>query len=362
MLKKYVFYFIVSFLSCNTLMANENLSLINSSQEDFVELSLPLRGKIKKSNITKIQESYNQAFDDDQRIKLYLQTPYEKRQYVFPMIHAAPFISHKIKTHPEIIIWKNKKPTIIAPQLVEFSKNHLENLSPFFYIYLDPDFWNPPHPESQQVMAFNNPFSIMNEEEATQVYPTLQKIFNLSDKPTDNYLKTILNEEDILNVSNVISDLDSFLSTLKDSKKFTLDMIDLQRTQIHRAIADPFKMFIYSIKKTGEEKNFSDFLKKHNFSSLDEFAKKADLIFKSFQILHLNLNAAIEINHNRFNNNFKELSESDFATEDITPIEMYSRLHQAKSGDVYFVKKYLPQLKNIFKTKFIESGIMIFVD
>ena len=158
MFKQYIFYFMTSFLCSIPSIAQESIDATNSNQEDIVELSAPLYGQIKKSNIAKIQERYNKAFDDDQRIELYLQTPYEKRQYVFPMIHAAPFISHKIKSHPEIIIWKNKIPTKIAPQLAEFSKTHLENLSPFYYIYLDPDFWNPPSPEASANQNFNNPF------------------------------------------------------------------------------------------------------------------------------------------------------------------------------------------------------------
>ncbi len=362
MLKPYIFYFMTSFLYIYPTLAQETLETTNSNQEDIIELSAPLYGQIKKSNIAKIQERYNKAFDDDQRIELYLKTPYEKRQYIFPMIHAAPFISHKIKSHPEIIIWKNKIPTKIAPQLAEFSKTHLENLSPFYYIYLDPDFWNPPYPESEHNNSFNNPFSMMSEKEIDYVYPTLKQLFNLSDDPNDSYLKTTITENDIVTISNVIADLDSYNKSIKTPNTLTLELINLQKDQMNRSIADPFKMFVISLKKLGQEEQFSDFLKKHNIASMEEFAQKADLILKSFQILHLNLNAAIDINHNRFNYHIKPLDEKDFGEKDITPIEMYSRLHQAKSGDVYFVKKYLPQLKNIFKTKFIESGIMIFVD
>ena len=132
--------------------------------------------------------------------------------------------------------------------------------------------------------------------------------------------------------------------------------------QPYRSIGDPFKMYALSVKSLGEEKSYNDFLKKHGFNSISEFSQKADILIKAYKILKLNLNAAIEINHARYTKQTKELQESDFGTPDIDVTDMYIRLHQAKSGDIYFVKKNLEQLSNVFKTNFIDKGLMILVD
>lgn len=361
MFQKSIYGVITCLLCFNQAWATENKDISSLIQKDIVQLQAPLYGQIKKSNIAKVQEEYNKLFDDDQRIKLYLQVPYEKRQYIFPMIQTAPFVSHKIKTHPEIIIWKNKKPTVIAPQLKEFAQNHLNNLSPFFYIYLDPDFWTK-STEKKIAPTFNNPYAMLTEKEADYVYPTLQQLFEISDQSADEYLKTSLTNEDILKVSNVIALLDTYQPTNGSLKELSLKLINVQHKQIHRATADPFKMLVRSLKELGEETKFSSFLKDQGFSSSNEFAEKADLLLKSFQILNLNLNAAIEINHIRYTRQTKPFNEDEFGQQDIDPIDMYIRLHQASSGDVYFVKENLSKLKNVFKTDFINKGIMILVD
>lgn len=257
---------------------------------------------------------------------------------------------------------EKQKPTIIAKQLNNFAKNHLDDLSPFFYVYLDPDFWNPKVKESNLDNSFNNPFAMLPQKEADYVYPTLKQLFNISNQPSENYLKTELSENDILNISNVLTNLDTYQPANGSLQELSLKIINLQKDQIHRAIADPFKVFINSLKVLGEEKSFADFLKKHNISSPNEFAAKADLTLKAFQILNLNLNAAIELNHVQFNRQIKPFEETEFLSQDIEPIDMYIRLHQAKSGDVYFIKQHAELLKSIFKNNFIDKGLMISID
>ncbi len=91
------------------------------------------------------QRSYQQRLDvvkmQDALLHALLQIPFEKRVYVYPALFESRNISKKIVTHPQIIIWKGKKPTRIAPQMQEFAKEHLENMSAKFYPLLDPDGW-----------------------------------------------------------------------------------------------------------------------------------------------------------------------------------------------------------------------------
>lgn len=59
----------------------------------------------------------NQPLTDEQIIESVLQTPFEYRQYTVPQLHESVYTSQKVRTHPDIIIWKGKVPTRIAPQL-----------------------------------------------------------------------------------------------------------------------------------------------------------------------------------------------------------------------------------------------------
>jgi hypothetical protein len=80
----------------------------------------------------------------DELLDFLLKIPFEKRQYIFPMLSEQKDTSKKIKTHPDILVWKNKRPTRIAkrfqndPELLEF-------LPAQFYHFLAPEMW----PEEQ---------------------------------------------------------------------------------------------------------------------------------------------------------------------------------------------------------------------
>ncbi len=76
----------------------------------------------------------------DELLDFLLKIPFEKRQYIFPMLSEQKNIPKKIKTHPDILVWKNKRPTRIAkrfqndPELLEF-------LPAQFYHFLAPEMW-----------------------------------------------------------------------------------------------------------------------------------------------------------------------------------------------------------------------------
>ena len=77
----------------------------------------------------------------DDLLKSLLKIPFEKRVYVYPALFESNTIPKKIVTHPQIIVWKGKKPTKIAPQMQEFAKEHLDYMPAKFYPLLDPDAW-----------------------------------------------------------------------------------------------------------------------------------------------------------------------------------------------------------------------------
>ncbi len=76
----------------------------------------------------------------DEMLEFLLQIPFEQRQYIFPMLSEKRTIPKKIKTHPDVLVWKGKRPTRIAkrfqndPELLEF-------LPAQFYYFLAPEMW-----------------------------------------------------------------------------------------------------------------------------------------------------------------------------------------------------------------------------
>lgn len=70
-----------------------------------------------------------------------LKVPFDKRVYVYPALFESQYIAKKIVTHPQIAIWKGKKPTQIAPQMQEYAKENLEFMPAKLYPLLDPDAW-----------------------------------------------------------------------------------------------------------------------------------------------------------------------------------------------------------------------------
>ena len=351
-------------LTSSVSFANDEL-VSYIEDEDVIVLSAPLSGTMPKSPVAKTQEAYNLAYNDDERIALYLQTPYEKRQYVFPLIHAAPFISHKIKTHPEIIIWKNKKPTNIAPQLKEFAEKHLNNLSPNLYMFLDPDFWK--DVQTEQIIQSNqlslNTRTQITENGTDYIHPTVQQIFKLANKNPEDYFKTTLTTTDILNFTNVIADLDNYQPTQYTQDDLFSLVRDMSSIKIRRSIADPFKMFALVIEKLNEKESFESFLKQHGYSSLNEFASKADKIVKAHKSLNLVLPFAIQLNHHRYHYPIAEPTLNDLETgDDISNIDMMSRLYQTTPGDAYFIKSQENNLKSTLQSNFIKKGIIFSVD
>lgn len=92
-----------------------------------------------------LQRSYQQRLDvlkiQDDLLQALLKIPFEKRVYVYPALFESRNILKKITTHPQIAIWKGKKPTKIAPQMQEFAQKHLDFMPAKFYPLLDPDGW-----------------------------------------------------------------------------------------------------------------------------------------------------------------------------------------------------------------------------
>ena len=99
----------------------------------------------KEETVDLLFENYKNRLEllqlQDNLLKSLLNIPFDKRVYVYPALFESHNIPKKIVTHPQILIWKGKKPTKIAPQMQKFAQEHLDFLPAKFYPLLDPDVW-----------------------------------------------------------------------------------------------------------------------------------------------------------------------------------------------------------------------------
>lgn len=103
----------------------------------------PTTTKTEKQNLLEMsrQSRVELVKIQDKMLEQLLKIPFEKRQYIFPALFEEDLIPKKILTHPQIVIWKGKKPTRIAPQMKEYADKYLNTMSAKFYPVLDPDGW-----------------------------------------------------------------------------------------------------------------------------------------------------------------------------------------------------------------------------
>ena len=113
-------YSLSAFAQTTTAEPTKKVNLFTASQQSRVEL-------------VKIQ---------DQLLEQILKIPFEKRAYIYPALFEEETVPKKVLTHPQIAIWKGKKPTRIAPQMQEYADKYLDTMPAQFYPVLDPDNWH----------------------------------------------------------------------------------------------------------------------------------------------------------------------------------------------------------------------------
>lgn len=304
-----------------------------------------------------VQDEIKNGTNEDILLEMLLMTPYEKRQYFFPFIHEEPFLSHKLKSHPDILFWKNKKPTRIAPQLEAFSKQYLNELPSTLYPFLDPDFWTPVSLEKQPNLygIDLNTTPLPPFRESNYQYPSLETIFKLSPQTIANYQKTDLTATDVTHLTNILTHFNDYAKKLKNPEETKRYLRVLNTQFIRAALADPFNVFEEHIIKIGEKESFDSFVKENGFKSIADFTNKADRLLKAYRAQQLNPLLAIQFNHIR----------ADMPTDKktMTSTQMYARMYEAKPGDIYFVMQQKDNLKSSFPTnELIYWGIPIYID
>ena len=180
----------------------------------------------------------------DEMLEFLLQIPFEQRQYIFPMLSEKRSIPKKIKTHPDVLVWKGKKPTRIAKRFqddVEF----LEFLPAQFYYFLAPEMW----PEENDTTK---------EQNSNQLFA--------------NLLRYTPDSDNVIVPDNLIR--------LKNGLNITYDFLNPPQKEKLKEKSAIYLTQIMSFSSPELESK----LKKQGYSSIQDFAQNADKIAMIYRL------------------------------------------------------------------------------
>ncbi len=318
--------------------------------------------EIQKQTKALVKEARKIHQQTDEVLAALLAIPYEKRQYFYPYLHEEPYMPHKIKSHPQILAWKGKRPTVIAPQLKEFAQKHLDNLPAAFYYFLDPDFFvQIPPMESTMIpdmMNINSPQMQVKSklEIANYAVRDLTKSYVISPDIAKNYNKTSLTEQDVQRFTQTLNQLTDFIDSYPEGDYIPSELRDLIGQRLPETAAAPFVNWVHNIHLTKIGKDFDEFIKKAGWKDADEFAQKADIMLRALRVNRMSLIDAMAMSKLRQTN----LPDPD---KPMSHIQMYLLMYESHPGDALFFAPYTEEMKKTFdKHNFMRIGLPIHID
>ena len=332
------------------------------SEKKNLSLTPPSAEEIQKEVADYIEQN-KELLSDDTLLANLLALPYEKRQYVFPYLHEQPFLSHKIKSHPQIIVWKGKKPTVIAPQMQAFAKKYLDDLPAVFYYFLDPDYWNGTTPSEQTVtQTLLNPNAPETKaksatEIANYAVRSLYEVYRPSEEIKENYYQTILSKNDVVQLENTLLKLNDFVDSYPQALSIPSALRDSLGIRVKESVAAPFEEWVKNAGKLGLSEDLRTFLKQQGWKDENDFAQKADVMLRAVRVNRMSLPQAMAFSDMRLK--YYPIDE----TKPLTSTQMYLKMHDAKPGDALFITPYADELKKSFEQgKFPRIGLPIYID
>ncbi len=303
-------------------------------------------------NARQIQNIFNEHKDYfmsvDYMLDRLLAIPENKRQYYFPLLHEYRILPHKITSHPEIIIWKGKKPTVIPPKLTKFAEKYLDKLPAALYPALDPDKWISIREQKalyQSQIDLNNIPLLQNEPKAPNPdyrIKSLEEIYNIPETLPKAFTETNLTEKDVHMTIQTIDDIPAFIDGAEE--KLGSRLRDYLGDNLAFVMAWPFREWVKHVDDTGNGEKLDAFLKSKGWKNRDQFIQTADRLLKSYRASQMSLSEAITISGFRKEYPIKE-------NETFLPIQMLTEFYHAKAADALFAEKYAPALKKSFTNK-----------
>ena len=133
----------------------------------FLNCSLAVCAELTNTEKAKLYRS-ELVSKQDELLELLLQIPFEQRQYIFPMLSSERTMPKKIRTHPEVVVWKGKIPTRIADRFKNDAE-FIQYLPEQFYYFLAPEVW----PSKEQESAETNSNQILKNMISNNSIPSM---------------------------------------------------------------------------------------------------------------------------------------------------------------------------------------------
>ncbi len=303
-------------------------------------------------NARQVQDIFDEHKDYfmsvDYMLDRLLAIPEDKRQYYFPMLHEFRILPHKITSHPEIIIWKGKKPTVIAPKLAKFAEKYLDALPASMYPILDPEKWLSLREQQafyKSIVSLNDIPLLPDEPKAPDPdykAKSLEEIYQIPKTLPKSLTQTDLTETDVTQTIQTLNDIPAFIDGAEEQLGSRLR--DYLGDNLAFVMSWPFREWIKHIDDTGNGAKLDAFLTAKGWKNREEFIETADRLLKGYRVSQMSLSEAIVISGFRKQYPIKE-------NEKFLPIQMLTEFYHAKAADALFAEKYAPALKNAFTNK-----------
>ncbi len=293
------------------------------------------------------QKSLAKTAEDGRLVALLSVAP-EDRPYVFPEVHDDPFVSKKIRSHPDIVIFKDTMPPV-PDVLKPWAEKHLRFLPSAFYSFLNPKRWE----KKELVMdakQLNALFPTMKKPDPyrkdTRVYPTLQEFYPLPDDLKNTYFESDLSEKNVGDLAGLIVDLKELFQSqpqpLVFQNSISIDTF-LNQLQFLRAVK-PFEIWFGQLKRLGQNDRLQALAEKYGYASAEVFAQTMDRLLTAYRADTLSATKALQIQKMRH----IDLSAQDpvFAQK----VKYYALAFAARPGDVYFIRPHAAKIKALFKS------------
>ncbi len=309
-----------------------------------------------------VAKGKSDIFSEELFLETLLAIPYEKRQYVFPAIHEVVFFGKKIKSHPEVIVWKGKKPTNIAPQLKSFAEKHLDNLNPVHYVLLDPEMWQKtdvaPGGYTLSWDATNWDKLALTRANTFYTMPDVTSFYRITPEAKADLNKVTLTTADVGRIEQTIRALPDFYASVSNPDETERLMRHEFKTEqdLIQNYAYPFRELVNRVTAAGEGKAFDAFIRAQGWATTAEFAEKSDTALKAVRAQQLIPVIAMQLAKVR------KLYPVQ-PGEAMTPLQMYAAMYQVSAGNTLFMAKHVDRLRPLFQNEFFGPARMpIYLD
>lgn len=318
-------------------------------------LSAQDKAEIAMAELEQIIQRDNQPLTDEQIIESVLKTPFEYRQYTVPQLHESIYTSQKVRTHPDIIIWKGKVPTRIAPQLQEWAKEHLAYLPASFYPAVMPEMWPDPNQEAFQKPTISQRLQSIGKEVQSDPNSVLNKL----DGPRIQINGAPLTEADVNRLAGTFQALEDFYAAQPDQITFRSQLLSSADPQLpmFMRLAFPFHSLMARLSKMGYGNEVNQLLREQGWKDAKDFANKADRLLKAYRANFVRPLMAIELYKIRQKYSPTSPNRTDRSQW------MYASLYESSPEDIAFAAPYLKQLRRAFLRKdMLVAGTMVYLD